>query len=287
MDEIERESVAFEKSTIGARHLFRALAETVDSEDRATFKGGYIKSRPHRYSAKRHFKQPADGACDHRGVTDSIPATVALMRAVASLPQGAIVLPRSTVRSMMKLERIVPDHRASAVWFEKAARSAASPVPTCISAVRPAAGKSRAMPSSASNAPGKTTRSGTYAASTARDDHAGADRRIVDQAPSAREAEVVALILREAVETPGRTAALVSPDRLLARRVAIRLEAWGIRVDDSAGRPFAKTVPGTFLNLVIGAAVSDFAPAGVMALLKHPLCRLGLKAFDVRRFGRA
>ena len=54
------------------------------------------------------------------------------------------------------------------------------------------------------------------------------------EAPSAQdEAETIALILREAAETPGRTAALVSPDRLLARRVAVRLEAWGIRVDDS------------------------------------------------------
>ena len=97
----------------------------------------------------------------------------------------------------------------------------------------------------------------------------------------------MALILREAVETPGRTAALVSPDRLLARRVAIRLEAWGIRVDDSAGRPFAKTVPGAFLTLVIGAAVSDFAPAETMALLRHPLCRIGFQAFDIRRYARA
>ncbi len=108
------------------------------------------------------------------------------------------------------------------------------------------------------------------------------------EAPSAHdEAEAVSLILREAIEVPGRTAALVSPDRLLARRVAIRLEAWGIRVDDSAGRPFAKTVPGAFLSLVIGAVVSDFAPAETMALLRHPLCRLGFKAFDIRRFARA
>ena len=79
------------------------------------------------------------------------------------------------------------------------------------------------------------------------------------EAPSAQdEAETVALILREAIETPGRTAALVSPDRLLARRVAIRLEAWGIRVDDSAGRPFAKTVPGAFLALVINARRQRF-----------------------------
>ena len=67
----------------------------------------------------------------------------------------------------------------------------------------------------------------------------------------------------------------------------MRLETWGIRVDDSAGRPFAKTPPGTFLDLVISAAAEDFAPAAVMALLKHPLTRLGLDAFAVRRAGRA
>ncbi len=108
------------------------------------------------------------------------------------------------------------------------------------------------------------------------------------EAPSAQdEAETIALIMREAAETPGRSAALVSPDRLLARRVAVRLEAWGIRVDDSAGRPFAKTPPGTFLDLVISAAAEGFAPPAVMALLKHPLTRLGLEAFDARRAARA
>ena len=46
-------------------------------------------------------------------------------------------------------------------------------------------------------------------------------------------------------------------------------------------------MPGTFLDLVIDAAVNDFAPAPLMALLKHPLCRIGLAPFDIRRFGRA
>ena len=69
------------------------------------------------------------------------------------------------------------------------------------------------------------------------------------------EAEAIALILREAAETPGRTAALVSPDRLLARRVAVRLEAWGMRVDDVGrhGRS-PRRAPGAFLDLVIEAA---------------------------------
>ena len=107
-------------------------------------------------------------------------------------------------------------------------------------------------------------------------------------APTAQdEAEAIALIMRHAAEMPGRTAALVSPDRLLARRVAVRLESWGIRVDDSAGRPFVKTVPGAFLDLVIEIFQQNFAPAALMALLKHPLTRIGRPVLEIRRAARA
>ena len=41
----------------------------------------------------------------------------------------------------------------------------------------------------------------------------------------------------QAAEAAGRVAALVTPDRGLARRVAVELQRWGIEVDDSAGRP--------------------------------------------------
>ncbi|KAB2845731.1 MAG: double-strand break repair protein AddB, partial [Hyphomicrobiaceae bacterium] len=101
------------------------------------------------------------------------------------------------------------------------------------------------------------------------------------------EAAAISLILREAIETPGRTAALVTPDRNLGRRVAAELERWGLRVDDSAGRPFAKTVQGAFLDLVLGALETDFAPVETMALLKHPLTRLGLAVGPARKAARA
>ena len=104
------------------------------------------------------------------------------------------------------------------------------------------------------------------------------------EAPGAEdEAEAVALILREVVETPGRTAALVSPDRELARRVAARLATWGLHVEDSAGQPLGKTAVGAFLDLVIEAAATRCEPVALMALLKHPLCRLGMPAGELRR----
>ena len=76
--------------------------------------------------------------------------------------------------------------------------------------------------------------------------------------------------MREALETPGRTAALVTPDRNLARRVAAEMARWDIAIDDSAGRPLAHTAAGAFLCLLAEAAEARFAPVPLLALLKHP-----------------
>jgi ATP-dependent helicase/nuclease subunit B len=101
------------------------------------------------------------------------------------------------------------------------------------------------------------------------------------------EAEAIALAMRQTLEIPGRTAALVTPDRGLARRVAAALRRWGVEVDDSAGRPLAETPVGVFLELVIQAAVADFAPRPLLALLKHPLAACGLEPEALRRLARS
>ena len=240
------------------------------------------------------------------GVTGSIPATVTLMRAVAALPNGAIVLPALdltldeeswqaiSAKPSQDPSKQHPGHPEHPQFGLKklldalgVRRSDVEPLDGCEPSR--AMAKRNMLMSETMRPSATTARWHRFTASADKEDIKLALSGLsLIEAPTAQdEAEVVALIMREAIEVPGRTVALVSPDRLLARRVAVRLEAWGIRVDDSAGRPFAKTVPGTFLNLVINAAVKDFAPAALMSLLKHPLCRLGLNAFDVRRFGRA
>ena len=97
---------------------------------------------------------------------------------------------------------------------------------------------------------------------------------LIEAADASEEAAVIALILREALEQPGKTATLVTPDRALARRVAGELKRWDVDVDDSAGRPLSHTPPGTFLCLLAEAADECFAPVPLLALLKHPLCAL-------------
>ena len=99
--------------------------------------------------------------------------------------------------------------------------------------------------------------------------------RALELADPAEEAQAIAIALREALETPARTAALVTPDRMLARRVSAHLRRWGIEADDSAGRPLSQTPPGAFLLALAAAAAEHFAPVPLLALLKHPLTAAG------------
>ena len=93
-------------------------------------------------------------------------------------------------------------------------------------------------------------------------------------ADDGQEAQGIALLMREALEVPGRTAALVTPDRALAERVAAALARWNVKVDDSAGQPLSRTPPGTLLLLLAGLA-ADFNPVALVSLLGHPLVRKG------------
>jgi ATP-dependent helicase/nuclease subunit B len=101
------------------------------------------------------------------------------------------------------------------------------------------------------------------------------------------EAESIAMILRQAVETPGRTAALVTPDRDLAGRVSAALPRHGIIADDSAGEPLSETPPAVFLRLLARALTEDLAPVPLLGLLKHPLAAAGLTPAACRQGARA
>ena len=95
------------------------------------------------------------------------------------------------------------------------------------------------------------------------------------EAPTARaEALAIALRLREAAET-GARAALVTPDRLLARQVSAALDRWGIAPDDSAGVPLQLSPPGRLLRQVADLACARVTMEALLALLKHPLVHSG------------
>jgi ATP-dependent helicase/nuclease subunit B len=91
-------------------------------------------------------------------------------------------------------------------------------------------------------------------------------------------ATAAALLLREALEVPGRTATLVTPDPALARRVQARLSRWNITADSSVGETLAGAPVAVLAGLVARFAADPADPVTLLAIVKHPLTRLGLDA---------
>ncbi len=108
---------------------------------------------------------------------------------------------------------------------------------------------------------------------------------LIEAADENEEARAIAVALREALEGDG-TAALVTPDRELARRVREELTRWGIDIEESSGEPLGQTPAGALGRLVLDCALKALAPVEVLALLHHPDLRLGRARGDVIRAAR-
>ena len=226
------------------------------------------------------------------GSTGSIPATAALLATVARLPRGEVVLAgldreaEDEVWTQIRKDPAHPQHGLARLlarleitrkqvgdWPLAEPQRAAARSRLVNWALRPAAATAGWRDLAASMAP-----------QDARQAFGGVTR--VDCPGPGEEALVIALILRRALETDGQTAALVTPDRGLARRVAAELGRWEVQVDDSAGQPLAETVPGVFLRLVAELAASQLAPLPLLAALKHPLAAGGMTPVAFRSLVR-
>jgi ATP-dependent helicase/nuclease subunit B len=102
----------------------------------------------------------------------------------------------------------------------------------------------------------------------------------------AEEALALAIAMREVLETPGMTAALVTPDSSIAKRVSAELARWGIEVEDSAGRTLGQTQAGALARLILDAA-ADLAPLRVQALIAHASARFGRTRAERQAAARA
>lgn len=241
----------------------RLLAERgqIDAIDRRT--------RALRAQAARWRQHPPATPVIAAGSTGSQPATRELLAAIAGLPRGAVVLP-GLDRDMdeMSWSALDPSHPqfglhellgTLGIARADVAEWAGSP-----------AGSTRHFLISELMRPAETSEAWQRPVPSSLEHVTRADCATANQ-----EAVVVALALRETLKDEGRTAALVTPDRELARRVTAELKRWGIDIDDSAGTPLADAPPATLMHTLVGAIDSDFAPVELLALLKHPLCTLG------------
>ncbi len=106
---------------------------------------------------------------------------------------------------------------------------------------------------------------------------------LIEAADEREEALALAIAMRRALETPGATAALVTPDRELARRVRAELLRWGVDVDDSGGEPLSASPQGVLARLAIACAASGMTAESLAALFAHPSVRLGFPRADLAR----
>lgn len=212
------------------------------------------------------------------GSTGSRGTTQMLMRAVAGLPQGAVILPGYDfdmprhVWGALDDPMLSEDHPQyrfqalrAALGLEEVARwtDTAPPSP------------SRARLVSLALRPAPITDQWLEEGPALPDIAGATDGMTLLEAPSQRiEALCIAMRLREAAET-GQTAALITPDRGLTRRVAAALDRWGIIPDDSAGMPLHLSPPGRFLRHVAELAQGPLTAEALLTLLKHPLTHTG------------
>ena len=105
---------------------------------------------------------------------------------------------------------------------------------------------------------------------------------LIETENTREEALTIALLLRQTLETPNKTAALVTTDRSLARQVISQMQRWDILLDDSAGKPLNHTDIGIFFCLIADLGRS---PNGVnyLSLLKHPLVADGQDPINLRQ----
>ena len=216
------------------------------------------------------------------GVGGTIPAAADLLRVVATLPRGAVVLhglDRKALGRVWAAVENTPTHPFSSQARLLKAMGADSerirrwpgcdmPVPRAVPEARAALFEMALRPPDGLEA---------WTLHKPALWRPGLEGLSLLQAPDAQsEAAAIALTLREALEVPGARAALVTPDRDLARRVAAELIRHGIIADDSAGEPLGTTPAGAFLRLVARMVAEDMAPVPLLATLKHPLCAAGM-----------
>jgi ATP-dependent helicase/nuclease subunit B len=230
--------------------------------------------------AKAWQAVPPDFPIIAAGSTGSIPATRRLLQVVASLPKGRVVLPgldrEMDEDSRAALDETHPQWGLFRLLEAMEVEPRRVPLWPGTTSVPRAHLMAEAMRPAATSDTWRGLDAAEMAAAAV-----GATR--IDCPGPREEAAVIALRLRAALESQGRTAALVTPDRDLARRVAAELRRFGIEIDDSAGQPLALTEPGAFLLLTAEMVAEEFAPHVSLAALKHPLATGGLASGEFRR----
>ena len=221
-------------------------------------------------------KTPPQAPVIIAGSTGSLPATGALFKAVAKFARGAIILPGLDLdMDENDWEAVDPAHPQYGL------KNLLADMETSRDQVKVWGGarktKTRDWLIRETLRPTQTTHCW---AQNIRHPPADLSERLEEikliEADNLREeAGLIALMLRESLEQKNQTAALITHDRALARRVVAMLKIWDVDIDDAAGVRLTNLPAFVFLKLIAEAVISDFSPIAFLSCVKHPLAQGG------------
>lgn len=211
------------------------------------------------------------------GSTGSIPATAELLKTVAGLPNGCVVLPgldqsldetswqkmddthpQATLKHLVEKVFEVDRQKDVQIWpSAQKEQEERQDIRRFVSEIM---------------RPAETSQEWQTLSSRLSADVSAIKIERYDCANSQEEALVIALALRRTLEEKKKRGALVTPDRKLARRVATICHRWGIEIDDSGGETLGTTRVGTFLRLCLHAVCNQMKPVTLLSFCKHALC---------------
>ncbi|HPD82308.1 MAG TPA: double-strand break repair protein AddB [Alphaproteobacteria bacterium] len=211
------------------------------------------------------------------GSTGSIPATADLLKTIAHLPKGAVILPgldqylsnegwndvkeghpQATLKRL--LTHLECDRQQVKIWPLLNIKNQNQIREKLLSHVM---------------APAEQTNqwTKTHFTESEKKDITEAIKNITryECKTQQEEALIISLILRQTLEDKNKTAALITPDRNLARRVSTTCKRWGITLDDSGGKSLSDSPIGQYLRISAKAMIEGIKPLSLLCLLKHDL----------------
>lgn len=234
--------------------------------------------------AEQWRKSPPPYPVVAAGTTGSVPATARLLRVIATLPQGQVVLPGWDCEMPKEVWDTLDETHPQYGMKQLLQTMGLKPHDVTLFGGASCHNSPRVEWLQAALRPAIVT--DTWRQETFDWQQALAGCTRLSCTTVQEEATAIALLLRDALQTPGKTAALVTPNRDLARRVSAVLRRFHITIDDSAGIPLADMPAGVLLNLLSDVAINSVAPVSLLALLKHPLALAGLPEGVCRHMAR-
>ena len=215
---------------------------------------------------------PTDQPVIVAGSTGSIPAAMAVIKSVFHLPQGKIILPGMDTTMDKKTWQYVEEEHPQ--YGIKKLLEALQVTPEH---VKPFGGEctTTIKTSLISHAmwPKKAIASWQH---LDKDKYSKLENIECVTAPNLHEeATIIAMYLRQILADKGKTAALVTHNRELAKQVAAMMQKWDVDVDDSAGKPLSQVPVAVLLRLLAQLADNMAHSVPLLACLKHPLVAAG------------